>query len=113
MPCEFKILLIVSLCVTSVVLLSSCVSTAFNAVSASAAATSAYFDFKTSEAAEPIIVAPDLVQYTPDVQDRAADELSNLKPCSSDVVFANCSAVARMVIDYGRMREQIRTIKQD
>jgi len=85
----------------------------FSAVSATAGTASAYFDWKTSEASEPIVVAPDLVDYTAAVQDRAADELDRLgKPCPADTVTADCSAVARFIIDYGRMRDQVRAARE-
>lgn len=85
----------------------------FSAASAVAGSASAYFDWKTSEASEPIVVAPDLVDYTAAVQDRAADELERLgKPCPADTVIADCSAVARFVLDYGRMREQVRAARE-
>lgn len=84
----------------------------FSAVSATAGTASAYFDYKTSKAAEPIIVAPDLVVYTAEVQSRAADELDKIgKPCPADAVIADCSVVARFVLDYGRMRDQVRAAR--
>ena len=96
------------------ILLAGCVTTAFSAVSASAGAASAYFDYKTSEASEPIVVTPDLPSYSANVQDKAADELEKLsQPCPRDNVISDCSAVARFVLDYGRMREQIRSAKKE
>jgi len=93
--------------------LGGCVTPAFSAASAVAGTASAYFDYKTSEAAEPIVVAPDVVDYTAAVQDRAADELDRLgTPCPADTVIADCSAVARFVLDYGRMREQVRAVRE-
>ena len=92
--------------------LGGCVTPAFSAASAVAGTASAYFDWKTSEASEPIVVAPDIVDYTAAVQDRAADELERLgKPCPADTVISDCSAVARFVIDYGRMRDQVRAAR--
>lgn len=92
--------------------LGGCVTPAFSAASAVAGSASAYFDYKTSKAAEPIVVAPDVVHYTAAVQGRAADELEQLgKPCPADTVIADCSAVARFVIDYGRMRDQVRAAR--
>lgn len=84
----------------------------FSAASAVAGTASAYYDWKTSKASEPIVIAPDLVDYTAAVQGRAADELERLgKPCPADTVIADCSAVARFVIDYGRMRDQVRAAR--
>jgi len=85
----------------------------FSAASAVAGSASAYYDYKTLKASEPIVVAPDLVEYNPEVQDRAAAELDRLgKPCPANVVKLDCSAVSRFVIDYGHMREQIRAAKE-
>ena len=113
-PRALKIACVVCLLLTCQALLSGCVVTPiFSAVSATAGTASAYFDYKTSEAAEPIVVAPDVVDYTAAVQDRAADELDRLgKPCPADTVIADCSAVARFVIDYGRMRDQVRAARE-
>ena len=98
---------------TCLALLSACVTPAFSAASAVAGTASAWFDFKTSKASEPIVIAPDLVEYKPAVQDRAANELDRLgKPCPADTVIADCSAVSRFVIDYGRMRDQVRAAKE-
>ena len=93
-------------------LLAGCVTPVFSAVSAGAGTASAWFDYKTSKATEPIVVAPDIVDYTAVVQARAADELDRLgKPCPADIVIADCSAVSRFVMDYGRMRDQVRAAR--
>ena len=93
-------------------LLAGCVTPVFSAVSAGAGTASAWFDYKTSKATEPIVVAPDIVDYTAVVQARAADELDRLgKPCPADIVIADCSAVSRFVLDYGRMRDQVRAAR--
>ena len=97
---------------TCLALLSACVTPVFSAVSATAGTASAWFDYKTSKATEPIVVAPDVVDYTAAVQARAADELDRLgKPGPADIVIANCSAVSRFVMDYGRMRDQVRAAR--
>ena len=58
-------------------------------------------------------MAPDIVDYTAAVQARAADELDRLgKPCPADTVIADCSAMARFIIDYGRMRDQVRATRE-
>ena len=112
-PRALKIVCVVLLLLTCQALLSGCVTPAFSAASAVAGTASAYFDWKTSKASEPIVVAPDLVDYTAAVQDRAADELDRLgKPCPADTVIADCSAVARFVLDYGRMRDQVRAARE-
>jgi hypothetical protein len=101
------------LMLTCLALLAGCVVTPiFSAVSATAGTASAYFDWKTSKSSEPIVVAPDIVDYTAAVQARAADELDRLgKPCPADTVIADCSAMARFIIDYGRMRDQVRAAR--
>lgn len=107
-----KVALLAFVGVACAVLLSGCVATVFSAASAVAGAGSAYWDYKTSQAAEPVVVAPDIVDYSDAVQSRAADELEQLgKPCPADDVIADCSAAARMILDYGRMREQVRATK--
>ena len=54
-------------------------------------------------------VLPPLQPYSPDVQALAADELESLGlPCPPDIVIPGCSAVARLVIDYGTLRDRIR-----
>ncbi len=111
-PRALKIVCLALLLAICLAPLGGCVTSGFSAASAVAGTASAYFDYKTSEAAEPIVVAPDVVNYTAAVQDRAADELDRLgKPCPADTVIADCSAVARFVLDYGRMRDQVRAAR--
>lgn len=52
-----------------------------------------------------------LFQYSPAFQTRAADELQTMPsaPCARDVPTAPCSAVRRMIQDYGFDRDQMRT----
>ena len=88
----------------------------FSAVSALASTGSAYFDYKTMDAQEPIVVMPSMVTYTSAVQKRAADELDSLgDPCSAEAETntKNCSALAKMMLDYVRMRDQIRSAKKE
>lgn len=57
-------------------------------------------------------VAPPLIDYAPEFQNRAASELETLgPPCPRDVVFGECSAVHRLVKDYGLTRDRIRAIQ--
>lgn len=112
-PRALKIACLVLLLAICLAPLGGCVTSGFSAASAVAGTASAYFDWKTSEASEPIVVAPDVVDYTAAVQDRAADELDLLgRPCPADTVIADCSAVARFVLDYGRMRDQVRAARE-
>jgi len=52
---------------------------------------------------------PDLAHYSKGVQLKAKEELTPLKPCARDFVYPDCSAMARMVMDYKDMREKIRS----
>lgn len=85
----------------------------FSAISGVAGVGSAYFDYKTMEKTEPVVVSPDVVAYSEAVQSHAADELERLgQPCPRDSVLADCSALARMILDYGKMRDQVRAVKE-
>ena len=85
----------------------------FSAVSATAGTVSAFYTYKTSKATVPIIVSPDLVEYADIVQARASKELDSLAPpCPANLLIADCSAVSRMILDYSRMREQVRAIRE-
>lgn len=76
---------------------------------AGASGVGAYFDYKSAEKGEPIIVAPALVDYSPTVQTQAADELESLPPpCARDVIVGDCSVAARMILDYATLRDKIR-----
>ncbi len=58
------------------------------------------------------LVAPPVLDYSPEVQAHAADELAALgPPCPRDAVFGGCSAVKRLVLDYGWLRDQVRAIE--
>jgi len=85
-----------------------------NLVTATASSTGAYYDYKTAQKAEPVIVVPKLRDYGTAVQHAAADEVDTLAPpCPRDIVTPGCSALARMIIDYGVLRDQIRAAKAD
>ena len=79
---------------------------------ASASVTGAYFNYLSSENGETVIVTPPIVSYSASLQDRAADELEHLTPCARDTVVKNCSAIARMILDYGTLRQKIRAAKK-
>jgi hypothetical protein len=56
-------------------------------------------------------VTPDVVPYSREFQAKAAGELERmLPPCAADVANEHCSAVHRLVIDYGTARNQARAI---
>lgn len=57
-------------------------------------------------------ITPEVIEYSPDVQQRAAEELQAMPlPCPRDVVIAGCSAVHRMIKDYGLTRDRIRAVE--
>ena len=70
----------------------------------------AYWDYKGAEKGEPVIVTPPIGAYSKELQDAAAAEMKAIPgPCPRDtVIVVNCSAVKRMVIDYGDLRQRIR-----
>ncbi|HAY47066.1 MAG TPA: hypothetical protein DCY55_12410 [Gammaproteobacteria bacterium] len=99
---------------TCLILQGGCVTAGFSAISGVAGVGSAYFDYKTMEKTEPVVVSPDVVSYSEMVQTHAADELERLgQPCPRDSVLADCSAIARMIVDYGKMRDQVRVLQPD
>ena len=58
-----------------------------------------------------VVVAPDLVEDSPALMERAATELRAMGPACDPVEPAgDCSAVARLVRDYGIARDQIRAL---
>lgn len=55
-----------------------------------------------------------LIDYTTEFQSRAADELQQLPPaCLLDRPDEGCSALRRLIDDYGRLRSDIRAIQND
>lgn len=87
--------------------------TVVTSVGAGASVAGAYFDYLTSEKGEAVIVTPPIVDYTAEIQTRAADEFERLgPPCARDTVTENCSAIARFVMDYGTLRDKIRAAKE-
>ena len=57
-------------------------------------------------------VLPDLVTYSEDFQMQAGGEVDSLPPaCHHEVLTDGCSAIHRLVIDYLRMRDQVRAVK--
>ena len=61
----------------------------------------------------PVVIAPTLYDYSAEFQTRLADELETepLAPCPRDFPIKECSAWVRAILDYGRVREQIRSVK--
>ena len=81
---------------------------------ASASSVGAYFDYKTLEKVEPVIVTPPTVQYSSEFMMRAALELEYLKPpCAADEPSDTCSTLGRMILDYGDLRAKIKAAKNE
>ena len=88
--------------------LNACVVESFSAVSGVATLGSAYWDYKTAEKAEPNLIVPPTVEYSADFMAQAATELEYMKPpCAADAPNTLCSALGRMVLDYGNLRAKI------
>lgn len=55
------------------------------------------------------LTLPPLQHYSEDLQAAAAAEIRLMPPpCPPDTAFSGCSAVKRLVIDYGDLRARIR-----
>ena len=68
----------------------------------------------SKEKGEPVMVTPDIEDYSEGVQTLAADELGRLgPPCGRTDIVKDCSVVHRMVIDYGDLRRRIRAAKDE
>ena len=91
-----------------------CLTVAFSVVGAGASAVDAYFDYKGAKKGEPVIVTPPIEDYSKELQAAAAAEMKAIPdPCPRDTVnVVNCSAVKRMVIDYGDLRQRIRAARE-
>ena len=99
---------------TLLIPLSGCVTEVFSGVSAAGSLGSAYFDYLAKEKAEPVVVTPDIEDYSEGVQALAADELDRLgPPCGRTDIVKDCSVIHRMVIDYGDLRRRIRAAKDE
>ena len=93
---------------------SACVVESFSAISGAASLGSAYFDYKTAESSEPVLIKPPLATYDSNFMEQAAEELAHMEPpCARDVVTLNCSTITRMMLDYGELREKIKSLDKD
>ena len=74
----------------------------------------AYWDYRGAEKGEPVIVTPPIEAYSKELQAAAAAEMKAIPgPCPRDTVnVTDCSAVKRMVIDYGDLRQRIRAARE-
>ena len=56
-----------------------------------------------------IVVTPEIVEYAPEVQQRALEELNELgHPCLPNEVTPDCSALRTFINDYKHLRDKIR-----
>ena len=91
-----------------------CLTAASSVVGAGASAVGAYFDYKGAEKGEPVIVTPPIENYSKELQAAAAVDMKAIPdPCPRDTVnVTDCSAVKRMLIDYGDLRQRIRAARE-
>ena len=73
----------------------------------------AYWDYRGAEKGEPVIVTPPIEAYSKELQAAAAAEMKSLNgPCPRDTVnVSDYSALKRLVIDYGDLRQRIQAAK--
>ena len=59
-------------------------------------------------------VVPELFEYSDAFQERAAEEMAedDRRPCDRIQPQGDCSAMKRLVIDYGHLREEIRAVEE-
>ena len=71
-----------------------------------ASAVGAGWDYKEAKKGEPVIVTPPIEAHSNDVQAAATEGMKSIAdPCPRDtVVVTVCSAVKRLVKDYGDLR---------
>ena len=82
-------------------------------VGAGASAVGAYWDYRGAEKGESVMVTPPIEAYSKELQAAIAEMKSLNGPFPRDTVnVVNCSAVKRMVIDYGDLRQRIRAARE-
>ena len=83
-------------------------------VGAGASAVGGYWDYRGVKKREPVMVTPPITACSKEQQDAAAAEMRALNgPCPRDTVnVTDCSAVKRMVIDYGHLRQRVRAARE-
>ena len=91
-----------------------CLTAASSVVGAGPSAVGAYYDYKGAEKGEPVIVTLPVEAYSKELQAAAAAEMKAISDsCPRDTVnVTDCSAVKRMVIDYGDLRQRIRAARE-
>ena len=105
-----------SIAIAAILLLpTGCLTAATSVVGAGASAVGAYWDYQGAKKGEPVIVTPPIEAYSKELQAAAAAEMKSLNgPCPRDTVnVSDCSALKRLVIDYGDLRQRIRAAKDE
>ena len=100
-----------SIAIAAILLLpTGCLTAATSVVGAGASA----WDYRGAEKGEPVIVTPPIEDYSKELQDAAAAEMKAIPgPCPRDTVnVSDCSALKRLVIDYGDLRQRIRAARE-
>mgnify|MGYP001187221811 CR=1 FL=1 len=97
------------------ILPTGCLTAAGSIVGAGASAVGAYWDYQGAEKGEPVIVTPQIKAYSKELQAAAALETKSLNgPCPRDTLNGSgCSALKRLVIDYGDLLQHIRAVKDE
>ncbi len=94
--------------------LTGCVTEIFSGVSAAGAVGSAYINYLAKAKGDAVVVVPDLEDYSKSMQALASEELKGLQPpCPRIEEASDCSAIHRMVIDYGDLRRKIKASKDN
>ena len=74
----------------------------------------AYSDYKGAKKGEPVIVTPPIEDYSKELQAAAAEMKAIPDPCPRDTVnVSGCSALKRLVIEYGDLRQRIRAAREN
>ena len=91
-----------------------CLTVASSAVGAGASAVGAYWDYRGAEKGKTVIVIPPIEDYSKELQAAAAAEMKAIPgPCPQDTVnVSDCSALKRLVIDYGDLRQRMRAARE-
>ena len=98
----------------SLLLLPGCLVETSSTLGAAGSLGSAYLNYQSAEKGQAVIITPPLVDYSREIQSAAAHELEAMGvPCPRDFVADDCSVPARMIIDYGDLREKIRAANKD
>ena len=91
-----------------------CLTAATSVVGAGGSAVGAFWDYQAAKKGELVIVTPPIEDYSKELQATAAAEVKAIAdPCPRDTVnITACSAVVRLVIDYGSLRQRKRAARE-